>query len=45
MGLYEFYFPHQAQSDMLWELARLQEFTARKDGKLDIQLLRDMHGT
>ena len=103
MGLYEFFFPHQAQSDMLWELARLQKLTARrlgaqrvelsarvaeleqdlgyvtlvlgsilrkldakgvvtrddlkreiaqldeldglKDGKLDIQLLRDMHGT
>lgn len=103
MGLYEFFFPHQAQSDMLWELARLQKLTARKlgeqrteitarvtslehdlgyvalvlgsilrkldekglvtrddvkreiaqldeldglkDGKLDIRLLRDMHGT
>ena len=103
MGLYEFFFPHQAQSDMLWELARFQKLTARrlgaqrvelsarvaeleqdlgyvtlvlgsilrkldekgvvtrddvkgeiaqldeldgvKDGKLDIQLLRDMHGS
>lgn len=103
MGLYEFFFPTQAHSDMIGELARFQKVTARKlveqrsemaarvtnlehdlgyvtlvlgsilrrldekglvtrddvkreiaqldeldgvkDGRLDIQLLRDMHGS
>ena len=38
MGLYEFFFPHQAHSDMLHELARTQKVTMRMVGAQRMEL-------